>query len=238
MSRMESIGQRSPDAHAEQRRRLEAVGELSAGIAHELRNPLLGISSAAQLLRFRAREDPVVEKNVGRILREVERLNRTVTALLEYGRTDPLRLAPGDPDVVWDTVIEEHRGQLESRSLHLERVRATRPAACPIDAEQLAKALHGALVSAIDAAPTASDLRLDSEILGDGGWRCRLHDSGAAIPADVLPRVFELFFAARPGGAGIGLALCRRIVEEHRGTVGVESAADRGTTVTITLPPA
>jgi signal transduction histidine kinase len=236
MSRMESIGQRTPDPHAEQRRRLEAVGELSAGIAHELRNPLLGISSAAQLLRFRAREDPVVEKNVGRILREVERLNRTVTALLEYGRTDPLRLAPGDPDLVWDAVVEEHRGQLESRALHLLRTRPARPGTCPIDAEQLAKAFLGALVSAIDAAPQASDLRLESEFLGEGGWRCRLHDSGAAIPADVLPRVFELFFAARPGGAGIGLALCRRIVEEHRGTVGVESAADRGTTVTITLP--
>jgi len=81
-----------------QRRRLEAIGEVSAGIARELRNPLFGISSAAQLLRFRVRDDPVIEKNVGRILREVERLNGMVAALLEYGRPAPMRAAPGDPD--------------------------------------------------------------------------------------------------------------------------------------------
>src|SRR5829696_1819674 len=115
----------------EQKRRLEAIGEVSAGVAHELRNPLFGISSAAQLLRFRTREDPVVEKNVGRILREVERLNRMVTALLEFGRPNPLRLAPGDPDAVWDEVLDTHRGRLESRALHLRRTRAETPARCP-----------------------------------------------------------------------------------------------------------
>src|SRR4029079_19202894 len=76
-----------------QRRRLEAIGEISSGIARELRNPLFGISSAAQLLRFRVRDDPVVERNVGRILREVERLNGVVTSLLEYGQPEPMRMA-------------------------------------------------------------------------------------------------------------------------------------------------
>ena len=82
----------------ESKRRLEAIGEVAAGVAHELRNPLFGISSAAQLLRFRIKDDPVVEKNVGRILREVERLNRMVSELLQYGRPASARLAPGDPD--------------------------------------------------------------------------------------------------------------------------------------------
>ena len=106
------------------KRRLEAIGEVSAGVAHELRNPLFGISSAAQLLRFRVKDDPVVEKNVGRILREVERLNSMVTALLEFGRPNPIRLASGDPDAVWDEVIENQRGRLESRAQLLHRVRA------------------------------------------------------------------------------------------------------------------
>ena len=217
------------------KRRLEAIGEVSAGVAHELRNPLFGISSAAQLLRFRVKDDPVVEKNVGRILREVERLNSMVTGLLEYGRPSPVRLQRGDPDDVWDEILVSQRGLLESRAVLLERTRATH-AVCAIDSQQLAQVFINLLANATDAAPEGSDLTLSSSILPTGMWRCRLHNGGTAIPPDVLPRVFEVFFSTKPGGTGIGLALCQRIVEEHGGTIALDSAPDRGTTASIMLP--
>ena len=218
------------------KRRLEAIGEVSAGVAHELRNPLFGISSAAQLLRFRVKDDPVVEKNVGRILREVERLNSMVTALLEFGRPNPIVLAPGDPDLVWDEVLENQRGRLESRALLLHRTRAAPATHCPIDIQQLAQVFLNLLVNAIDAAPDGSDLTLQSAVLPNGAWRCRLHNGGAAIPPDLLPRVFEMFFSTKSGGTGIGLALCQRIVEEHGGMITIESVPDAGTSATIVLP--
>jgi len=221
----------------EHKRRLEAVGEVAAGVAHELRNPLFGISSAAQLLRFRVKEDPIVEKNVGRILREVERLNGMITALLEYGRPAQLRPRPGDPDQVWDEVLDAQRGRLESKVLLLQRERAVPPARVALDPEQLAQVFSNILVNAADAAPEASDLTLASQTLPNGAWRMRLHNRGPVIPADVLPRVFELFFSMKTGGTGIGLALCQRIVEEHGGTITIESAPDAGTTLTILLPP-
>ena len=219
-----------------EKRRLEAIGEVSAGVAHELRNPLFGISSAAQLLRFRVKDDPIVEKNVGRILREVERLNNMVTSLLEYGRPSPIHLQPGDPDVAWDDVIENQRGRLESRALLLHRTRAEPPACCSIDAQQLAQVLINLLVNAIDAAPEGSDLTLTTTTLPTGAWRCRLHNGGPAIPPDAMPRLFDIFFSTKPGGTGIGLALCQRIIEEHGGTIGLDSAAETGTTATIILP--
>ena len=221
----------------EHKHRLEAIGEVSAGVAHELRNPLFGISSAAQLLRFRVKDDPVVEKNVGRILREVERLNSMVTSLLEFGRPSPIKLKAGDPDAVWDEVLENQRGRLESRALLLHRTRAETLTSCAIDPQQLAQVFINVLVNATDAAPEGSDLTLQASTLPNGAWRCRLHNGGPAIPAEVLPRVFELFFSTKSGGTGIGLALCQRIIEEHGGTITLESAPDAGTAVTIVLPP-
>jgi signal transduction histidine kinase len=219
-----------------ERRRLEAIGEISAGIARELRNPLFGISSAAQLLRFRVRDDPVIERNVGRILREVERLNGVVSSLLEYGRPAPMQTAPADPDAIWHNVLSAKRGLLESKALVVRHRPAEPRATCDADVEQIGQVFSNVLSNAVDAAPEGSDLTLTSAVLAQGAWRCRFHNDGPAIPPEMLPRVFELFFTTKPGGAGVGLALCQRILDDHGGTITIESAADTGTTVTITLP--
>lgn len=69
-----------------------------------------------------------------------------------------------------------------------------------------------------------------------GGWRCRLTNGGPAIPAEVLPHVFEFFYSTKTGGTGIGLALCQRIMDEHGGTISIDSQHEQGTTLTLTLP--
>jgi signal transduction histidine kinase len=218
------------------REELEAAATIVTGIANELRNPLFGLSSAAQLLRFRAREDPVLERNIGRILREVERLNGMVTDLLEYGSVHAPRLEPGDPDRVWDDVLLAHRGVLESRSLLVTRERPRQHATCDLDAAQLSQAFVTLLAHAADGAPQGSDLKLTSETQTRGRWRCSITHRGPPIPPDELTRAFDIFSPVRRGGSGIALALARRIIEEHGGSIAIDSDADRGTTVSIALP--
>jgi two-component system, NtrC family, sensor histidine kinase HydH len=214
--------------------RHDAIGEMAAGIARELRQPLLAISSAAQLLRFRVAEDPVVEKNVGRILREVERLNTFSSALLEYARTDALHLAHVDPDALWDDVLEDERGRLESRAILVQRSRATPGVHCSVDASQMKRLLTELLENAAEAAPEGTDLVLASTVADDGAWRCELRNGGTLAP-EAQQHAFDLFFTTRPGSAGIGLALARRIAEDHGGALTLQGTA-QGTTATLTLP--
>jgi signal transduction histidine kinase len=209
---------------------------VAAAIAHELRNPVFGIASAAQLIRYRITDDPVVEKNIGRILRESERLSVLVSALLEYGRPAPIRLEPGDPDEVWTDVLERFRGALESKALLVEHVPADPRAVCNIDAEQLAHACGSALTNAIEAAPEGSDLTIRSAIAGDGAWECQLRNQGSVLPVDTLSRAFEPLMTTKLGHAGIGLAAAHRVISEHGGTVSLDSIEESGTTLSISLP--
>lgn len=223
---------------AVRQRRVEAIGEVAAGVAHELRNPLFGISSAAQLLRYRSREDPVIEKNVGRILREAERLNRMATALLELGRPQPARLATGDPETLWDTVLISERGRLESHGLSVSRERAATPARCAFDPELLSQAFINLLANAADAAPEGSRIAIESTTLPGGAWRTRIHNCGARLAPDTIARAFDIFFSTRAGGAGLGLTLCERIIQSHDGTIALEGGPGGGATVTVVLPGA
>ncbi len=210
---------------------------VAAAIAHELRNPVFAIASAARLLRYRITDDPVVETNIGRILRDAERLHVLVDALVEYGRPAPLRLTPADPDEIWSAVIGSHTGALEARALATHHEAAQPSASCAIDALEFAQACSNVLGNAIDAAPEGSDLYITSSVLPDGTWTSHLRNVGGPIAADLLPNVFEPLVTNKAGHPGMGLAVARRILTEHGGSAALDGGAPE-VTVTFSLPPA
>ena len=220
----------------ENRVRVESGGEMATAIGHSLRHALYGISSAAQLLRFRTSEDPVLEKNVGRLLRETDRVARLVDTLLDFGRPVTLELEHADPDVSWDDALESHKGKLESRSLAVARKRGAQQGGRPVDARRLSQAFAILLEGAAERAPEASDLQLVSEVIAGGMWRSQLTFPGAMEPAD-LQRFFDPLAGPVGGQTGVNLALSRRIVDAHGGSLRVDSDPAVGTTLTVLLPP-
>ena len=220
--------------HGSKGEELTAIQDVAAGVAHELRNPVFSIASAAQLLRYRVGDDPVIETNVGRILREVERLNTLVSALLEFGRPAPAHLVDGNPEEAWDKALAAQRGAIESKGLAVKRT-TSHAARRPIDLEQLAHAFSNVLSNAIEAAPPHTELLLTSAVEADGRWRCTLKNAGTVVPPDVLPRVFDLLSSTKAGHAGIGLPVAHRILAAHGGAIDLTSDSASGTTVTIVL---
>lgn len=218
------------------RERVKVSQSVAAAIGQELRQPVYAITSAAQLLRYRNIEDPLIERNLGRIMRETERLNTLIAALVDYGQPALVQLAPGHPDEVWTTVLGAHRGMLESKAILAHHAAPRDPAAFAIDADQLAHAFGNLIVNAVDAAPEGTDLTIHSSVDRDGTWRSIVHNDGPAIAPDTLPRVFEPLVTTKPGRVGMGLAVAHRILSEHGGTIAIDSSESTGTTVTITLP--
>ena len=229
---------------------LAAAGRMAVGVAHEIRNPLGAIRGAVQLL---ARElpEPRLTEYTDVLLKEVDRVNRIIETLLDLGRPVQVRRVPLNLHQILERVLlltEE-----TARAAEVSVVRRYDPSLPAIlgDEDRLLQVFHNLMVNAFDAMSPGGRLTLSTRVslnplygkmdLG-GGQRTMvevaLADDGAGMPADVRARIFDPFFTTKERGPGLGLAVCHRILEEHRGTIHVESAEGRGTTVTCFLPSA
>jgi len=214
------------------------VGELAAGMAHEIRTPLGIVRSSAQLLgRSLAPTDPRGGELVEMIVGEVDRLDRVVSGLLELARPHEPRLEPVPLAPILARALDFVAIQALERgiALHRELPSGGRRALC--DPEQIHQVALNLVMNALQILPRGGSIRVRA-LSHDRSVGFEVIDDGPGIPPELQEMVFLPFFTRRPGGTGLGLALVRRIVESHRGTVTVESAVGRGTTFRIALPVA
>lgn len=242
--------------------RLATLGQLAAGVAHEIRNPLAGIGTSAQVLlrRFEPRDERARFARV--ILDEVARLDRIVTGLLQYARPRPPQLRPGSLAECVRRVLETQREALANAGVAVELDVAPRLAEVWIDADLVAQVLLNVTLNAVQAMPGGGRLRFEVRPVrrrrpargpgrraSDGPraprrepppWQAyqqvRVIDSGAGIPRGALDKLFDPFFSTKPQGTGLGLAICQTILQEHGGAIEVASREGRGTTVLLNFP--
>jgi signal transduction histidine kinase/HAMP domain-containing protein len=214
--------------------RFAAMGKLVAGVAHEIRNPLFGISSIAQLFE-RDLKTPVHRELVGALLSETKRLNRLVEELLIYGRPMKLRLERCDLRRLWEDVFTMHREELERRRIAITGDYEVRHPVAYLDAHQIRQVFLNLLRNALDATADGGSITIRL-LIEDRYIIFKVADSGAGIPSENLDRVFDLFFTTKSRGTGLGLAICKKIVQDHGGEITIASEEGRGTTVTVKLP--
>jgi two-component system, NtrC family, sensor histidine kinase HydH len=223
------------------RERLAALGELSAIVAHEVRNPLGVIFNAVASLRRLLKPSGDSAMLLDMMGEESDRLNRMVSDLLDFTRPRELILQPEDLGRVLQDAIEAARaqagGDAPAVSLRVD-VEPELPLV-PMDRRLVRQALVNVIVNAIQAMAQGGEVRVHACREGEPGHeslRIDVSDRGMGIPAELLHRVFEPFFTTKAQGTGLGLAVVKRILEEHRGEIAVESAPGRGTTFIIHLP--
>jgi PAS domain S-box-containing protein len=229
--------------------RLAALGELAAGLAHEIRNPLTSLLTFSRHLTRRFDDEQFRAKFQSVVPRELERINRIVERLLELSRPSRLSFAAVRVPALLERAVELYAHELESRPVHVTRDYARDLPTLWADAEALYQVLVNLLRNALDAMPSGGRLALrtawDAEHVAlpgrrraAGGRRVRIEieDTGVGIPPGDADRVFNPFFTTKAGGTGLGLALTHKIVEDHGGSIDFRSAPGGGTVFRIVLP--
>ncbi|HWB39857.1 MAG TPA: ATP-binding protein [Gemmatimonadales bacterium] len=222
-----------------QSEKLASIGEMSAAVAHGLRNPLASLRAAAQLVR-RHPDAPSAGEHLQAIVDEVDRLDRRISHLLSFSRPAPYHPMPERLDRLVEGLLPAFAEPLRERGVELQLDLPRDLPEVRVDPMQMEQALLELVSNALDAMPRGGRLRL-AALAGNGAAApgevvVEVADTGGGIPAHVLPSVCEPFFTTRQEGTGLGLAIAKRFVEQNGGRLEIDSVPGSGTTVRVRLP--
>jgi PAS domain S-box-containing protein len=217
-------------------RRLSAIGRLTSGVAHEVKNPINAIVVHLEVLRQKMKEiDPDTRRHVDVISSEIQRLDRVVQTLVDFTRPVELRLSDMDLRRVVEDVVMLASPAAEKHNVLIEREPSQDPLPVRIDADLVKQAVLNIVLNGVQAMPNGGTLRLTVKREGDGAL-ISVRDQGAGIPDNIRDKIFNLYFTTKSGGSGIGLAMAYRVVQLHHGSVEFSTTIDHGTTFYLRFP--
>lgn len=216
---------------------LAVVGEMAAGMAHEIRNPLTGVRGFAQLLAERRPEEPIgnIQPYLEAIMGEIDRVNKLITDFLMLARPRQSIRRPVDLRALAQSTVDLARNEALLHGVNLKADLAPVPVVAG-DGEQLRQVILNLLSNAFAAAGQGGRVLLSTGVTG-GEIFLRITDNGPGVPPEIRGRVFDPFFTTKDQGTGLGLAICERIVREHGGCLELE-CGPAGTSFTAWLPAA
>ena len=228
---------------ARQADRLAALGRLSAGIAHEVNNPIGIISSRIEIMLLDAEAQPLpgtVIEDLKVLHRHAQRVARIAHGLLSFARASSIEHIPVDLNQVVEETLLLMEKDLGKRGITIHRSLTVDLALIQGDANALQQVLINLLTNAGDALEVGGTISLEtSRVSGDEGMvRLIVRDTGPGISPEILPRIFDPFYTTKSDGTGLGLSISYSIVREHKGTIDVESLPGKGTIFILTFPGA
>jgi signal transduction histidine kinase len=237
-AQLEAANRNLQEAEAAVRRseRLAALGQLTAGLAHEMRNPLGTIRASAEMLSKNvASENDIARELAGFISSEVDRTNSLITRFLEFARPVRLRLVETDLTQVIDTAIAELSRLNPPLPVTINRNYSLETPRAPADAELIGRVVYNLLLNAAQASPPGGTVTVRTRRI-DGHAEILVIDRGTGIEQKNLESIFNPFFTTKADGVGLGLPIVSKIVDDHHGKIVVESEPGQGTVFRVYLP--
>ena len=223
------------ELHARRAERLATVGQLAAGIAHEIRNPLASISGSIELLRQAPQTSEDDRTLMAIVHREIERLNVLVGDLLDYANPRPKQPADFDLGALVEETLRVARGEQALGEIELA-CEVDQPLSINADPAKLRQVVWNLVRNAADAAATGGKhVRVEARRT-DGAVTISVADDGPGIARELVARIFDPFVTTKRKGTGLGLATSHTIVAEHGGRIDVETELGKGTKMVVTLP--
>ncbi|HEX3997071.1 MAG TPA: ATP-binding protein [Pirellulales bacterium] len=220
--------------------KLASVGRLAASVAHEIRNPLTAIKMWLFSIRESAEGNGELNRKLGIVSEEIERLESIVRHFLEFSRPPAVQPRPQDTTVLVGQTLEFLAPRLAEARVRLERAPDGNLPPVLADAAQFRQVLINLIGNAIDAMPDGGVLRIQSASEKDPEGLpmvvMRIADTGCGMPPEIQRRVFEPFFTTKETGTGLGLCIAAQVMARHGGALALESSTDRGTTFAIWIP--
>ena len=230
------------DAEMLQAEHLASMGELAAGVAHEIRNPLAGIAGAIEIITKDFPKDHPDREVLEDLRQEVRRIEKVLNDLLAYAKPKPPQFGRADLKDIFARTLHLARQQTGPRKVEFSIQVPPDLPAFRMDSEQLHQVLLNLVLNGVQAIPREGKLTVAAKVNSAGGpgqanlVEITVSDTGAGIPPESLERIFRPFYTTKRGGTGLGLSLCRRIIRQHGGTLSVESKPGKGSCFIIRLP--
>lgn len=215
--------------------RLVALGRLVTGVAHELRNPLAIVKATVQTMEGEFKTHPEVTEYTKVICEQIDRGNRVIQELLDFGRPSKPIVSPTQLNLLLESVLTFTYPMLRQHKIDLEKQFDPNLPLVNIDMDRIKQVFVNLILNAIQAMPGGGKLIISSIINGQS-IEVNFSDSGSGIEANDLPRVFDPFYTTRNDGAGLGLSICYQIIHIHGGKIWVSETSSQGTTMTVSIP--
>jgi hypothetical protein len=234
--------QRVHDAEMVHAEHLATLGELAAGVAHEIRNPLAGIAGAIEIITKDFPQDHPDREVLEDLRQEVRRIEKTLNELLVYARPKPPQLGRADLKETIARTLQLARQQTGSRKIDFSIQISPQIPPFLADSEQIHQVLLNLVLNAIQSIEKEGKISIEATLQNSDGVSrlgyvaIAVADTGQGIPPEHLARIFRPFYTTKRGGTGLGLSLCRRIIDAHGGTLLAESELRKGSRFIIRLP--